>query len=317
MVVMVAEKQLHESGSAIHGAFVLCTLIWGTTWAVIRVGLADMPPFKGAALRFALAGALLLVVALARRVPLGKTVREWALWLINGALSFGVSYGTVYWAEQWVPSGLAAVIFATFPLFIAVFAHFLLIGERLCVSSSGGIVLGFVGIAVIFSEDLALLGGPGTPMAVLVALFSPVSAALASVVVKKWGQDIHPLSLTSVPMLVGSILLALFAALLEKEKTIVWSGQALGSLLYLTVAGSVVTFLLYFWLLRRVEVIRLSLIAYATPVLAVLVGVILMDEQLTSRIVLGGAVVVFGIIITSRPAGMASRGQLQPKSSSR
>ena len=105
-----------RSRLAIRLAFLMCIAIWGTTWAAIRVGLSGVPPFTGAALRFAIAGTLLLALALLRRVPLGRTRREWWMWLVNGTLSFGASYGTVYWAEQWLPSGLASVIFATFPL---------------------------------------------------------------------------------------------------------------------------------------------------------------------------------------------------------
>ena len=289
----------------------MCIFIWGTTWAAIRVGLSGIPPFRGAAMRFAIAGVLLLVLALVRRVPLGRAPMERWLWVINGTLSFSASYGTVYWAEQWVPSGLASIIFATFPLFVAALAHYMLPGESLRLPSVMGIVLGFCGIAVIFSEDLTLLGGPGTPLAAVVMLSSPVVSALASVMVKRWGQGIHPLSLTSVPMILGSVLLWSFSAVMERGMPTVWTTASVGSLIYLALAGSAVTFLLFFWLLQRMAATRLSLIAYITPVLSVLVGMIFMGEHATMITVLGSIIVVLGVVMASRRRETAVAAKLR------
>jgi len=277
-----------------------CIAIWSTTWAVIRIGLEHVPPFTGAALRFALAGAILLGVALARRVPLGRTARERWLWLVNGTLNFAASYGIVYWAEQWVPSGLTAIIFSSFPLFLALIAHVMLPGEQLNPRSTGGVMLGFAGIAVIFSEDFALLGGPGVARGAIVMLGSPVACAIASAAVKRWGADIPPLSLTSVPMLICAAILGALALLLEGARPVTWTGQAVGALLYLSLAGSAVTFMLYFWLLRRMEATRLSLIAYVVPVLALFVGIVFMAEPATPRTYIGAAVVVAGVALASR-----------------
>ena len=292
--------------AATRVALGVCVLVWGTTWAAIRVGLSGLPPFRGAAMRFGIAGALLLLVALVRGVPLGRARHERWLWLANGVLSFGAAYGTVYWAEQWVPSGLASVIFATFPLCMAAVAHLLLPGESLGRCSVGGIVVGFAGIVVIFSEDLTLLGGPGTPLAALVMLASPVVSALASVVVKRWGQGIHPLSLTSVPMLLGAAILWGLSLALEQGQPTVWTRATVGSLLYLALAGSAAVFLVYFWLLKKMQATRLSLIAYATPVLSVLVGVVFLGEQVTLTTVLGSVVVVLGVVLATRTAPIGS-----------
>ena len=160
------------------GGFLLLTAIWGTTWAAIRVGLQGVPPFTGVALRFAIAGTLLLALAPALGVRLGRLPHEKALWVANGILSFCLSYSVVYWSEQYLPSGLAAVLFATCPLFVAVLAHFLLRRERLAPLAVVGLVLGFAGVAVIFSDDLALLGGESVRHAALVMLVSPLVSAV-------------------------------------------------------------------------------------------------------------------------------------------
>ncbi len=113
------------------------------------MGLRGIPPFTGVALRFTIASLALLLVGLVTHVPLGRTPRERWLWLVNAALTFSTSYGVVYWSEQWVPSGLTAVLFATYPLFVAVLAHFALPSERLTPKAAVGILLGFAGAAVI------------------------------------------------------------------------------------------------------------------------------------------------------------------------
>jgi len=175
------------SPGRLYAAFLLLTLIWGTTWAVIRLGLEGLPPFTGVSLRFLVAGALLLALVPAFGVRFTWSRRELGLWLLNGALAFSASYGIVYWAEQHIPSGLAAVLFATYPLFVAGLAHFALPAERLSAGASGGVLLGFLGVAVIFSDDLRSLGGESVRVVALVFLVSPLVSAIATVAVKRWG----------------------------------------------------------------------------------------------------------------------------------
>lgn len=291
---------------ALGAAYLGCVLIWGTTWAAIRFSLESFPPFLGAGLRFALAAVLLLAFARLRGVQLGQERREWPLWWVNGLLSFVATYGIVYWAEQWVPSGLASVLFATFPMFVAVLAHFALPGERLGLVGGGGVVLGFVGVAVIFSEDLAALGGAEMSLAAGVLLLSPVAAALGSVAAKRWGRGLPALSLSGPPMAVGAVGLGILGALTERSA--VWpadptwqpTGASLAAVLYLGVVGSALVFGLYFWLLQHLTATRTSLIAYLAPVVAVAVGTLFLDEPLTPRLLLGAAVVLAGTALASR-----------------
>ena len=132
----------------------LLSLIWGTTWAAIRIGLQGIPPFTGVALRFGIASALLFLLGRLYGVRYGTSRTERVLWIVNGVLSFCVSYGVVYWCEQRIPSGLAAILFATFPLFVALFARLALPQEMSSRRALVGTVLGFLGVAAIFSEDL-------------------------------------------------------------------------------------------------------------------------------------------------------------------
>jgi drug/metabolite transporter (DMT)-like permease len=282
------------------GGFLLLTLIWGTTWAAIRIGLEGVPPFTGVAARFALAGLLLLAVALSRGVRLGRGRHEKALWLVNGILSFCLSYAIIYWAEQHIPSGLAAVLFATNPLFVAALAHVLLAGERLTAGAVAGLVLGFAGVAVLFSDDLSLLGGPQVRQAALVMLSSALVSATAMVAVKRWGQDVHPLSLSAVPMLIAALVMGTAALLFERQRALVVDARSVGALLYLAILGSAVTFTIYYWLLARVTATRLALMSYLIPIVAVAVGAVLFAEPLRPRVLAGTALVLGGVVIVNR-----------------
>ena len=275
-------------------------LIWGSTWSVIAIGLRDTPPFTGAAVRFAIASVLLLAIARKQRVPLGRTRLERRLWWVNALLSFTISYGVVYWGEQWVPSALAAVLFTTFPLLVALFAHWLLPGEQLTGRTVIGIVLGFGGVVWIFSDDLSGLGGPMALSAAAVMLLSPLSASLGSVLIKRWGSGVHPLSLTAVPMGICAVLLGSLALILEREREVIWSARSIGAVLYLAIAGSAVTFSLYFWLLQKMPATRLSLITYGVPIVAMTLGVVFLDEPISARMIGGTVMVLLGVSLALR-----------------
>lgn len=279
----------------------LLVLIWGTTWAAIRVGLEGIPPITGVALRFALAALLLFALSPLLGVRFGRGGRvEVALWVVNGLLSFCVSYGVVYWAEQWVPSGLSAVLFATYPLLVALLVHFAVPGERLTLPRLAGAVVGFVGVAVIFSEDFAKLGGPQVMRASLVLLLSPLASAFASVAVKKWGRDVHPVSITAVPMLLCALAMGSLAWLVERGRPVRFDASSVAALLYLTVMGSAVTFTFYYWLMARMPLAKLALIAYLIPVVAIAVGIAAFDEPLTARVLIGAALVVGGVAVAGQ-----------------
>jgi len=280
--------------------FLLLTVIWGTTWAAIRIGLEGVPPFTGVSLRFALAGTVLLALARPLGVRLGRGRHERELWVVNGLLSFCLSYAAVYWSEQYIPSGLAAVLFATYPLFVAALAHFLLPGERLAPIAVASMALGFAGVAVIFSDDLALLGGETVRTAALVMLVSPVVSAVASVVVKRWGSDVPPLSLAAVPMLMAGVVMGAVALLVERHRPVVFDARSVGALLYLALLGSAVTFTIYYWLLARVKATEVALMSYLIPIVAVAVGALLFDEPLRPRLLAGSALVLAGVVLVSR-----------------
>ena len=278
-----------------YAALAALVLIWGTTWAGITVGLEGIPPFTAVALRFAIAAPLLVLAARILGTRLGGGRRLKKLWVINTLFSFAIPYCVVYWAQQWVPSGLEATLFATYPLFVAILAHFFLPAERLRPAALGGVTLGFLGVALIYSEDLAALGGAQVRMAALISLLSPAAAAVSTVQVKRWGAGLPALALSGPPMAFTALTVGALALATERHRPLILDAASVGSLLYLAVLGSAVTFALYFWLLARLPATRLSLITFGTPIVALTVGTLALDEPLTARIMAGVVLVLPGV----------------------
>jgi drug/metabolite transporter (DMT)-like permease len=153
---------------------------------------------------------------------------------------------------------------------------------------------------VIFSEDLRALGGPRVAFAAGCVLIAPIAAALASVAVKRWGKDVHPLSISAMPMGIAAVVLGSLAFTFERGRTVEWTGASIGALLYLALFGSALSFTLFYWLLARLPATSLSLFNYVTPVVAVLTGRLFLAEPITLRIVLGAALVLAGVAVAVR-----------------
>ena len=187
-------------------------------------------------------------------------------------------------------------------LFVAGMAHFWLPGERLQPVAMAGIAVGFVGIMLIFSDEFAGLDARRVQMAALVFLLSPLSAALASVAIKRWGKGIHPMALTAVPMGMTAGIMGALAVVGERHLTVSFDLVSVSALLYLALFGTAVTFFLYFWLLDRLPATSLSLITYGVPVVALVVGNLFLGEAFTLRMLLGAVLVLIGVWLALRRA---------------
>ena len=273
---------------------VLCG-IWGSTWLFIKLGLADLPPLTFAGIRFVIACAILFTIIRLRRIQLPQARSDWRLLAITGILSFGFNYGLVFWGEQYISSGLAALLQATLPAFGLVFAHWHLPGERLSWAKIGGVILGVCGVGVVFSNQLAVSGRQALAGCVALIL-SAMFAAYSNVLVKKSGKHLDPAILAAGQMFFGLLLLLAVGIPLEGNPLrFHWSPMALLALVYLAVVGSVIAFLLYYWLVMNMDVTNSMLIALVTPVVAVLLGMIVLDEQIGWRTLAGGGMIIAGI----------------------
>jgi len=273
---------------------VLCG-IWGSTWLFIKLGLEDLPPFTFAAIRFIIAVAIVFSIIRIRGLALPRARNDWILLAVTGILSFGFNYGLVFWGEQYITSGLAALLQATTPAFGLVFAHFNLPGERLSWTRIGGVVLGVCGVAVVFSNQLAVAGRQALAGCVAL-LLSSIFVAYSNVLVKKHGKNLNPAIMTAGQMLFGLLLLLVASITLEGNPLRYhWTKMAVIALLYLAIVGSVIAFLLYYWLILNMDVTKSMLIALVTPVVAVILGMIVLNEEFGWRTLAGGAMIMLGI----------------------
>ena len=298
---MTSNSSAGPSAATALGTALFTTLIWGTTWAGILFSHEGYPPFLGLSLRFIIGGTTLCIAGWWLNVLQKPDRRLWKVWTAQASCAFGISYGVVYWAEQWVPSGLTSVLFSSLPLFVAIFSFFLLPAERLDWLASTGILMGFCGIGIIFSDDLGELADPQTRFASIVLLISPAAAALAQVLVKRWGHGYHSLTLTAVPMLASGIFMGGVWLVFERHLEIAAGWKPTLAVLYLALFGSALAFGLFFWLLQHISAIRLSMIAYGAPIIAVAIGTFFLDEPLTLKMVLGGISVLSGVAFVTWP----------------
>lgn len=275
--------------------WLILSLIWGSTWLFIKLGLEDLPPFTFAGIRFVIAALILLIIIAVRRRPLPRDWRDWVLIAGTGILSFAVNYGLLFWGEQRVSSGLAAILQTIIPVFGLVLAHLHLPQERITLPKLSGIALGIAGVTLIFSNQMDVGGAEAFrgSVAIVVGAFA---VAYSNVLVKLRGGKLDYAVLSAGQMIAGLIPLLIVGTLFEENPfKLHWTLLALVSLFYLALVGSVVAFLLFYWLVRHMEVTKTMLISLVTPLIAVTLGMIVRGEELTWRIAVGGVSIMAGI----------------------
>ena len=281
------------SRGAALSLYALLVLIWSSTWVAIKIGLEDAPALLGAGVRFALAGVLLLGYAALRRKPL---TTDRLLALILGLLPFAFCYGLVYWGEQYIPSGLTAVLFGVMPLYTAVLAAALLQDEPLRARVILGVALALAGLSLAFAESLELGSEQRAALGAAAVVLSPLGAALGNIAIKRRAARLDAIVLNGWAMLAGGVLLLAASAVSEDWGEAVWGANAIGSILYLAVVGSAVAFVTLTVLLREMSAQASSFIALMIPFGALTFGAVVYDEAITARAVAGAALVVAGLV---------------------
>jgi len=279
---------------AVHLGILLLCGIWGSTWLVIREGLADLPPFASLAVRFAAAAGVMSVVAPSlARLEGGERPGMLATG-VHALLILAVPYAIIYWVEVRLPSGLVSVLWSVYPMVTAVVAHVWPPQEHLVGRQWLGLIGGFLGVALMFSTDLRSLGH-GT--AGLVLLAAPVVSAVGNNWIKRIGAGKSSALLNARGMLFAALAVSGLALAVERHESMRWSATAIGSVAYLALAGTVVTFGVYFWLLRHAPVTRLSIIAYGVPVVALLLGGTVGEEPVGLATVGGMLLILVGVAL--------------------
>jgi drug/metabolite transporter (DMT)-like permease len=280
-------------------AFAIIYFVWGSTFLAIRVGVREVPPFLLAAMRFLVAGLVLYgwMIARGERSPSG---RQWMSAFLLALPIFVFDYGLLFWAEQRVPSGIAAVMMATIPVFMAMSEIIFLRTQRLTVRLALALSIGLGGVALLMSHSLNLGGAPIDRVGAAALIIASMSWSVASALTRKLPLPPSKVMTSGAQMLAGGVLLALTAAALGEFRLFrPWtvSGGAWLALLYLIVAGSIVAFTAYVWLIYHESPTRVGTYAYVNPIVAVLVGYFLGGETLGLRTILGTLLVLISVLV--------------------
>jgi drug/metabolite transporter (DMT)-like permease len=286
-------------------AFAIIYFVWGSTFLAIRIGVAEVPPFLLAGIRFLIAGLVLYVWTFAQgeRSP---TRREWGSVLLLALLIFVLDYGLLFWAEQRVPSGSAAVVAGTIPLFMALAEIIFLRTQALTLRLALALLIGTCGVVVLVSHSLDLGGSPIDPAGAAALIIASISWSISSILTRKLPLPRSKVMSSGAQMLAGGIMLALTAVgrgEFHNFHPLSVSRAAWLSLLYLIVAGSLIGFTAYVWLIHRESPTKVATYAYVNPVVAVVLGYFLGGEGLGLRTVLGTLFVLASVVtITTMPA---------------
>ena len=276
----------------------------------IKIGLSDAPPIWAAGIRILFSAIILLAYnkLMGHVYPAGWKAKGRVIWL--GALIYGASYIFVYIGMRRIDSSLAAIIFGAFPIFTAIMVPLIVKTERVTARAILGVLVGFLGIVLVFSGPIALnratLYGGG------LIILSTLVSAYGLVHIKAYLHDEPILPMMALQLTLGGVVIVLTALLFEDFSAFHYTPATVGSILYLTVFGTILSFGGYWWLLRKIGAVRVSLVAFVTPIVAVFLGWIVMDEHLALIDYLGTALVLGGVLldnIKSRSSGGGNNEQ--------
>ncbi len=280
-------------------AFGIVYFVWGSTFLAIRVGVREVPPFLLAAMRFLLAGAALYAWMRARGTASPQR-REWLSAALLAVLIFVLDYGLLFWAERRVPSGVAAVMLATIPVFMTLSEISFLGTQRLTVRLAFALLVGIGGVAVLVSHSFGLGESAIEPSGAIALLIAAISWSVASALTRKLPLPASKPMSSAAQMLCGGVFLALTAAGLGEFRgfhPLQVSRDAWMALAYLTVAGSIIAFTAYVWLIHHESPTKVGTYAYVNPVIAVALGYFFGGEPLGLRTLLGTLLVLVSVVV--------------------
>jgi drug/metabolite transporter (DMT)-like permease len=280
-------------------AYVFCCLLWGSTWVFIKLGLRDLPPLTFAGARMTLAAVVLLPFAARTRLSAVRPA-DWVRMGSVGLLQIGIPYALLFAGQQWVASGLAAVLFATFPVWLLLLARALLPAQPLTPAKIAAALLGVAGVAVLQAPAMRELSvGAQAAVGGAFIVGAAFLVALANVLIRRILSDQPPVVLTFVQIASGAVLLLVLSLTLEHGRAAVWTPRAWGAVTYLAVFGTAIPYLALFWLLPRIPVAAIGAIPLLDTTFAVCLATFVLGEPVGSTLLLGGALVLSGAALAN------------------
>jgi len=288
-------------------------IIWGTTYLALRVGVTQFPPFLFSAIRFLVAGPLLIGFMLTIGKAAWPSKEIMMHQAISGLFMVTLGVGVVGWTEMHVSSGLAAIICSVMPIWVILINLIVSKDERPTLPILIGLAVGSSGIIMIFGEHLAEFSNSNYFIRIVVTFLANICWAFGTVWTKKKNQDSNPFLNAGLQMFFGAIFLIPVSLLLDDYSTIHWSGEVISALIYLILVGSILAYTCYSYAIKHLPMTLVSLYAYINPIVAVVLGWIILSEKLNLRIFIGILVTVAGIYIVNRGYQLRDlwRAQLQ------
>ena len=290
-------------------AFAIIYFVWGSTFLAIRVGVQEVPPLLLAGMRFLVAG-LVLVAWLRLKATPFPSAREWGSASLLAVLIFVIDYGLLFWAERRVPSGIAAVMMATIPVFMTLSEILMLKTQRLTRRLALALLIGIAGVIVLVSRTLSFGDAPIDALGAIALMVSSVSWSVSSALTKKLPLPSSKAMSSGSQMLVGGILLFVAAAGFGEFRGFRFEAVSMSAwvaLAYLIVAGSIVGFTAYVWLIHHESPTKVGTYAYVNPVVAVLLGYFFGGEPLGARTIAGTALVLVSVVVITMKSGSVPR----------
>ena len=277
-------------------AYMGSCLIWGSTWMMIKIGLRGAPPLTSIAVRMTIASLIVAVVLRVVRVPLRRDRHFIGTGVFLGFFQVILPYVFVYYGEQRVPSGLAAVLYATLPLMVAVLAYFWL-RNPITARKLAGVVIGMVGVGVIFADNLRL--GHQHAAGIGMVMASVTASAVGSVGTKKLSGGHHPVASLFVPFVTAAVVTWVLALCVESPLQLDYNRTTWATIVYLAAAGSVCAFAMFFYVMQHLDVTVVSYQTFIIPIVAVILGATFLGETISGRVAVGAAMILSGISLAT------------------
>lgn len=282
-------------------SFAAISIIWGTTFLAIRVAIETMPTLYLTGLRFTIAGAILLVIAVLRGQPLPRRAWQWGHEALTGILLVPLANGAVVWAEHYIASGLAALLAATLPLWMALLERFLIHRERLTPARMAGLMAGFCGVAAVVAPAVATPStSGGLILGTLAMQFYTLTWNLGTLRAKYQPSGVSAAVAPALQMLLGGLVTLIAAAIAGPWHWSYVTPRSGLALAYLTLFGSVIAFSAYHYALRTIPPGKLTLYAYVQPAVAAIAGALVLDERITMPMLIGMLLILGGVALSGR-----------------
>lgn len=283
-------------------AFLGLSIAWGTSFLWIKIAVQEIGPFTMLAIRLLIGSAALLAVAVYRKPPLPKTRQEWWALVVIGITNTAVPFALISWGQQYIDSAVAAILSGSLPLFVAILAHFFLMDDRLNLVRLVGVLVGFGGVLVLIGGGSAAGGGLAM-LGQLAMLLAMVFYAFAAIYTRLKAQGIPQIIQALVPLVVADAALWALVPFTELPFQLPRQIDTWIAIIFLAVISSCLAYLLYFYLLHSIGPTRTLFVTYMFPLVGVISGAVFLGEKIDLQMVIGGALVLFSVLIVNDTLG--------------